>query len=289
MRISSGRRSFAMTEQRVAVITGGSGFIGRHLVRHLEDAGWEVRAPARAQWDLGRPLGPLLDGADVVVHGASVPYDQPRASELNRMGTRLILGEVRGRTRVRLVFLSSLSARSGATSQYGNDKFELQSLLAGPSELAIRPGLVLGDAGLFDRIRRIVARGGIVPLVGGGQMVQTVHVDDLVAAIVVAIDRELDGVIAVAESRPVTFRALLVEAARQMDVRVRFAPVPFWAVDAGLRTARALRLRLPVSSENLSGLRSLQPEDVAADESRLGIPIRDYRASLAAIIGKTSR
>jgi nucleoside-diphosphate-sugar epimerase len=274
--------------RRVAVVTGGSGFIGRHLVRQLEETGWDVRAPSRAQWELGRPLGPLLDGADVVIHGAFVPYDQPNASELNRVGTRLILGEVRGRGSVRFVFLSSISARAGTPSRYGRDKFELQSVLAGPSELAVRPGLVLGDAGLFDRIRGLVGRGGIVPLVGGGRTLQTVHIDDLVAAIGIAVDRKLDGVLTIAESQPVTFRALLLEAARQMGVRVRLVPVPFWAVDAGLRIARVLRVRLPVSSDNLSGLRALQPEDVTADTARLEMPIRDYRASLAAIIGRRS-
>ncbi len=269
------------------VITGGSGFIGHHLVQHFTDAGWEVRAPSRPSWALGAPLGDLAADADVVLHGALVGYDRPDAHEANVGGSEALIREFRDRGHGRFIFISSIAATPDAPSRYGRDKFAIQSTLTGPNELAIRPGLVLGEAGLFERVRRLVSRAPIVPLVGGRQRFQTVYVGDLVAAIDAAVELGVSGVVTVAEPEPVEFRALLGEAARLMGRRVRFIPIPFWAVDAALRTAGLLHLRMPVSSDNLAGLRGVRPESVAADLQRLGVTARDYRASLAAILGQS--
>ncbi len=274
-----------MTDGRVMVVTGATGFIGRHLVKRFTAAGWKVRSLARPTWELGRPLGAALDGADVVVHAALASYAAPDAHQRNVEGSRLLVEEIRDHPPTRLVFLSSISARHDALSVYGRDKFELESLLRGPRELVVRPGLVLGDGGLFHRIRSIVARRPVVPLVGGGQqLIQTVHIDDLIAAISAAIREGRSGTLTVAEPTPVRFRELLAECAQQMHRRVLFIPVPAPVVALVLVSAERLRIRLPVSRDNLVGL---QTTVVAKTDDIPGVDIRDYRSSLASLITTT--
>lgn len=286
-----------MPERHVVVITGANGFIGTNLVSRFNAAGWDVRAmvhrdPVSAlagvayhSWSLADPLGPqILDGAECVVHGAFVKYDDPAASDLNILGSRRLLAECRAAGVGRTVFLSSMSARPAAISQYGHDKFLLQSDFGGPRELVVRAGLVLGDGGLFHGLRRAIARGRVIPLVGGGrQRIQTVHVDDLAAAIQAGIRLQLSGTVTVAERQPILFKELLAETARLLRVRAIFIPVPYQAFDLALRVARLLRVQLPVSRDNLLGLRGLQTQDVSPDLDRLGVDVRDYRASLRSI------
>jgi nucleoside-diphosphate-sugar epimerase len=285
-----------VVEAPVIVITGANGFIGGHLVRHFDEAGWTVRALVHRlpglqrpgveyrMWQLGDPLGTALDGVDALIHAASVPYDRPDASRTNVEASAQLLAESREAGVGRVIFLSSMSARPGAVSQYGRDKLLIARQFDRPTELVVRPGLVLGDGGLFDRLRRFVERRRVVPLVGGGrQLFQTVFVDDLTSAITVALEDGLHGSITVAEREPVEFRELLAEIARQSGSRVRFVPVPYRPVAWTMRVAGAVGLRLPVSSDNLLGLRALVTEDVNADLERLGIEIRDYRATLRAI------
>lgn len=282
---------------RTVVITGANGFIGRHLVRHFDEAGWSVRAlvhrlPGSERpgveyraWQLGDPLGTALDGADALIHAAFVPYDRRDASGTNVEGSAQLLAESREAGIGRLIFLSSMSARPGAVSRYGQDKLLIARQFDRPTELVVRPGLVLGDGGLFDRLRRFVEGRRVVPLVGGGhQLFQTVFVEDLASAIVAALERGLDGSVTIAEREPVEFRELLAEIARQSRVRVRFIPVPYRPVAWTMRVAGAVGLRLPVSSDNLLGLRALATDDVSADLERVGVEIRDYRATLRAIL-----
>lgn len=286
-----------MAEPRLVVITGANGFIGSHLVGRFVADGWAVRAlvqriPDRPvvgvdyrTWHLADPARTeLLAGADCLIHCAFAPYDRPDATELNVEGSRRLLETARAAGVGRTIFLSSIAARAGAPSRYGRDKFVIQALFDGPRELVIRPGLVLGHGGLFERIRRFVARRRVVPLVGGGQRFQTVHVDDLGAAIDIGIERGLSGIVTVAEPEPVAFGELLRETVRQMGVNVRFVPVPYAAVALAMRVARAVHIRLPVSADNLEGLRVVQPEDVRDDLARLGLTVRDYRASLRALM-----
>lgn len=292
-----------MAERPIVVVTGANGFIGAHLVRRFSSDGWDVRAlvhrePSHRlpgvlyhQWTLADPIDRgLLEGADCVIHGAFVKYDQRSASHLNIVGSERLLAECRAVGVGRIVFLSSMSARRDSPSQYGRDKFRVQETLDGPRALVVRPGLVLGDGGLFHSLQRFVSGRPLVPLVGGGQqLIQTVHIDDLTAAIQAGVRLALAGSVTVAEREPVPFRELIAETARLLGVHVVFVPVPYRAVDLAMRMARLLRVRLPVSPDNLLGLRGLEAQDVGPDLQRLGVDVRDYRASLRAILSGTSQ
>ena len=230
-----------MADRPVVVITGANGFIGERLVAGFDRAGWDVRAlvhrmpesPAPgatyAEWRLTETATPSLSGAALLVHAASVRYDDPAASRLNLEGSERLVTEARAAGVARLTFISSMSARDGAPSQYGKDKFEISGMFDGPSDLVVRPGLVLGDGGLFGRLRRFVTRRRIVPLVGGGrQRFQTVHVDDLVGRHGRGgLERELAGTLTIAEREPVEFRVLLAEvgATARCPSAVRPGPV----------------------------------------------------------------
>jgi len=281
----------------VVVVTGANGFIGRNLVAAFVDRGWTVRALVRqapsttlpgvefVHWELGKPAGTALSGAWRLVHAAAVPYNRADASQLNVVGTRHLLGEARESGVAGSVFLSSMSAHARASSAYGRDKRCIAAMFDGPEDFVVRPGLVLGEGGLFGRILGYVTRRPIVPLIGGGhQQFQTVFVEDLAEAIALAISIGLTGTVTVAEPIPVRFGTLLKELATMLGKRRLFVPIPYAPTALAIRAAARMKIALPVSSDNLFGLRELETFDVAADLARLGIEVRDYRASLRTIL-----
>jgi NADH dehydrogenase len=163
---------------------------------------------------------------------------------------------------------------------YGRTKHAAEELCDLERDLVLRPGLVLAreGGGLFGRMRDMVARLPAIPVFGGGaQVLQTVHADDLCQALLGALERERTGVLTVAEREGPTYRELLVEIAQRLGRRPVLVPVPFGPALVALRAAESLGLRLPVSSENLLGLRELRGVDV-------DVEARSFRASLDDVI-----
>ncbi|MBC8099723.1 MAG: NAD-dependent epimerase/dehydratase family protein, partial [Armatimonadetes bacterium] len=124
-----------------AFVTGGTGFVGSHLVQALVAAGHDVRVLHRANSKLsalaGIPyeaaIGDILDadalrsaceGCDWVFHAAAIAdywrADQARMFEANVEGTRLILQAAQAAGVARVMFTSSAAAvglrRNGALS-----------------------------------------------------------------------------------------------------------------------------------------------------------------------------
>ena len=128
-------------------VTGGTGFIGGHLVRKLHERGDEVRALVRtpskgaALQDLGCELipGSLADadairagmkGCDAVVHGAAVyevgiPEDEHRAMyEANVVGTETVLRAALAAKVPRVVYISTVGAFGNTKGQVVDESYE---------------------------------------------------------------------------------------------------------------------------------------------------------------------
>lgn len=185
----------------VLAITGGTGFVGRHLIDQALAAGHRVRAltrrvqPARpgVTWvegalDGADSLAQLVTGADVVIHVAGVVNAADRAGFAagNIAGTAAILAATRGAGVRRFVHVSSLSAREPALSAYGWSKAEAERLVedCGLAWSIVRPTGVYGpgDTEMRDVFR--AARWGIALLPPRGR-VSLIAVEDLARLLLV--------------------------------------------------------------------------------------------------------
>ncbi|MBI1189786.1 MAG: NAD-dependent epimerase/dehydratase family protein [Tepidisphaera sp.] len=282
----------------IMVITGATGLLGRALCGVFARDGWHVRALCRdAGAKFNHPgvsvhacdLPERIDagafaGARVVIHAAYSMRSTSRAADeqVNLRGSRRVLELAREAGVHRFVFVSTTSAHPRAQGFYGQSKYMLEQELDPSRDLIVRPGLILDSkAGLFVRMLKTVRSTGLAPMFGGGrQVIQTVHIDDLTAAFARAIEMDLTGTLVVCEHRGLEMRDLFREMGRRLGRPVRIVPLPFAPVLLMLRAAEALGLRLPVSSENLLGLRSLERVDSRLSLERLGLQVRDAGQSL---------
>ena len=186
-----------MSTAPILAITGGTGFIGQHLLRHAAAHGFQVRALARVpqharpgvvwiEGSLGDPesLARLVSRADAVIHVAGVINAATRGDfeTGNVAGTLALVEAARVEGVRRFVHVSSLAAREPHLSAYGWSKAKSEAVVSSaPLDWTIvRPPAVygVGDREMLELFR--MARRGLVALPPAGRM-SVIAADDLAA------------------------------------------------------------------------------------------------------------
>ena len=246
-------------------VTGGTGFVGSHVVRALAARGHApvclVRDPGKAaaafagaspdlvrgDLDDGAALARGSAGADAVVHVAGLTAARTRTElfAVNVEGTRAVTVAAAAAGVRRFVHVSSLSAAgpvaNGVVPTTGDEALPVsdygRSKLAGEEPVRalaipwtiLRPPAVYGPRDVeFLRIFRIVRR-GVTPIFGAGaQRLSLVFAPDLAEAIARCLDGAVpSGRVFYPAHRDVTTSRALVEAiARALGVPSRIVPVP---------------------------------------------------------------
>ena len=189
---------------RTLAVTGGTGFVGAHLLRMARAQGFELRALTRGwkppeeglDWiegALDRPesLAKLCAGADAVIHIAGLINAASRAGfeAVNVAGTAAMIDAARKAGSRRFIHISSLAAREPELSDYGWSKAKSERLVAasGLDWTIIRPPAVYGpgDRETFELFK--MARRGIVALPPKGRF-SVIHVEDLCRLVLAVID-----------------------------------------------------------------------------------------------------
>jgi nucleoside-diphosphate-sugar epimerase len=262
------------------VVTGASGFVGGALTAHLARSGFVVRALSRAgagpeipgvtplQYELdATPPTAALDGAHAVIHAAFTDRDRAQGVDPNVTGALAVLAAARA-AGAKPIFLSSFSAHPDALSSYGRSKLAIERLWNQPGEAIIRLGLVVGNGGVFARMRESARGRSLLPVPGAGKPVQLIGVDDACRAIEHVVRDDLAGTFRVATAGPVPMRALY-RALAGPDARL--VPVPLTPLYLAARAARRVGIALPFTTDNVAGLMRMRAQPVDEDLARLGI------------------
>jgi nucleoside-diphosphate-sugar epimerase len=279
--------------QRVA-ITGATGFLGHALVQHFVSRGDHVialvrKVPAHAIQGVDYILFDLSNGhcavehieADVLIHTAFVAITtSANAYDENTRGTIALLKLFPSRTKK--IFISSISADEKSTAVYGKQKAALEKVFLEHEGAAVRPGLILGNGGMFASMRDYLKKKSNIPLFNGGtQPVQTVYVQDLVHAIDKLISNDHKGVFTFCEHEPVHYKEFYAEMCRQLGVTPRFISIPFWVADCMVACAKVVGITLPINKDNLQGLKLMRARHSKDDIHRIGVTPGDYKSNLA--------
>jgi uncharacterized protein YbjT (DUF2867 family) len=244
-----------MRSRRTAVL-GGSGFIGRYVVKRLAARGDTVPVGCRnlAEANFLRPMGPVgeveilkieiddqtllpafLAGNDALVNCAGILRESgPQTFErVHHIGPAMLARFTREAGVERFVHISAIGADSRSSSAYARTKAAGEYAVrdAFPTVTILRPSVVFGpEDQFFNRFAAMATISPVMPLIGSGKTrFQPVYVGDVADAVIKCLDDpttagrtyELGG------PKTYTFRELLELLMREIRRKRWFIDLPF--------------------------------------------------------------
>ena len=247
----------ATTNERTVAVFGGTGFLGRRVVRHLRRCGLSVRSASRHP-DWGKELfaldDPHLQSVEADIHDEQsvarvlagaygavnaislyVEHGTETFHSLHVECAQRLATQARQAGVERLVHVSGIGADVASPSRYVRKRGEgeLAVRAAFADALLIRPAVMFGpDDSFLTTIITLLERLPIYPMFGRGlTRLQPAYVDDVAEAITRALQRT--------EKHPITFECgcprvysyeeLLKAAAHEAGLKPKLIPIPFAA------------------------------------------------------------
>src|SRR5713101_8161455 len=199
----------AIPLETLVTVFGGSGFLGRHVVRALAKLGYRVRVAVRRPELAGylQPLGRVgqihavqanlrypasveaaARDADVVINLVGILFERGRQSfdAVQAFGAEAV-ALAAAAYGARLIHVSALGAADYARSKAIGEKLVLAAV---PSAVILRPSVVFGpEDDFFNKFAAIARFAPALPLIGGGHtLFQPVFAGDVASAVAAAIE-----------------------------------------------------------------------------------------------------
>jgi uncharacterized protein YbjT (DUF2867 family) len=282
------------------LVTGGSGFVGGHVVHELRGRDLAVRCLVRdarkasklAAWGCELVEGDMTDaaslrraveGVDAVVH--LVAIRQGRASDFQRImvdGTRDLLAAARDAGAGRFVHMSALgtSEETKDLVPYYGAKWQMEELVraSGISYVIFRPSFAFArDGGILPTFAKLARLSPVTPITGSGkQRIQPIWADDVATYFADAVAREdvIGKTYELGGPDAVTWDEFWARLKRALGVRRPSLHVPMRLMRANALVTERLPGNIPLTRDLLKMLE--HGDNVVTDDDA----VRTFQVSL---------
>ena len=247
---------FAAPGDRLATVFGGSGFLGRYIVRAFAQAGWRVRAavrrpdlagflrtygvagqvePVQANVRYPASIEAAVEGAEIVVNASGVQREAGRQSfdAVHALGSSAIGGAAKAAGARALVHISGLGADAASHNAYIASKGRGEEAVraAFPGATILRPSVVFGpEDAFFNRFAELARLLPVLPTFAEGTAkLQPVYVADIALAAAKALNGDLRPATTYELGGPetMTLTEAMALALRIAERRRKIAPLPY--------------------------------------------------------------
>ena len=246
-----------LATEGIATVFGGSGFLGRYVVRALAKRGWRIRAgsrrpdlanylqtmgrvgqivPVQANVRYPASLAAALRNADVAVNLVGILSESGRQNfeAVHVFGARAAARAAKEAGVRRFVHVSAIGADPYADSVYARTKGRAEDMVREifPDAVILRPSILFGpEDNFFNRFAALARVAPALPLIGGGHtLFQPAYVGDVAEAVALAADGRArpDGAYELGGPEEKTFREILEYVCAVTGRKRWLVPIPFW-------------------------------------------------------------
>lgn len=282
-----------MNRQHIISVVGGTGFLGRYVVRQLAREGYCIQiisrdpnkaAALKPSGDVGQivpiagdihdvaPLHEVLGRSYAIINLTGILYERGRQNftALHAQGPEKLAQAAAALDVSRFIHVSSLGVDKAMGSHYARSKAlgEKAVLAAFPSATILRPGVIFGaEDNFFNQFAHMATLAPALPLIGGGRTrFQPVYVGDVAKAVVACLKNpESQGQIyELGGPQIYSFKEIIEYILRVTGRKRPLVKVPF-SVATGMGTVAEI---LPVPPLTRDQVRLLKHDNVVSPNAK---------------------
>ena len=307
-----------MTKGLITVF-GGSGFLGKYVIRELVKEGWRVRVPVRrphtaqelkvignvgqvqlvqANLRFEKSVQRAVAGSDAVINLVALLFEEGKQSfeSLHVRGAEMLAKAAAAEGVSNFVQVSAIGADAQSDSDYSRTKAEGEQAVRDAIPMAdiMRPSIIFGaEDQFFNRFAAMAQLAPALPLLGGGTTkFQPVYVGDVAQAIAKVASQGTSGkTYELGGPRTYSFKELMQFMLETIDRKRILAPVPWFAANmmgfAGEISGMAPFVKPFLTRDQV---KNLKIDNVVADDALsfadLGIRLETIEAIVPTYLGR---
>jgi NADH dehydrogenase len=278
--------------EKIVTLIGGSGFVGRHIVRSLAKRGYRIRVACRRPdlaghvQPLGTPgqimpiqanvrypasLAAACDGAYAVINltGVLVNAGTQSFEAVHVFGAEASAKAARAAKAAIFIQMSAIGADANSSSAYARSKAEgeARARSAFPGAIILRPSIVFGpEDNFFNQFAGMSRFAPALPLIGGGSTkFAPVFVGDVAQAVATLVDRGVASgkTIELGGPEVFTFKQLLEFTLDTIGRNRLLLPIP-WSISSLLGTVLGFLPGSPLTADQVESLKTDNVVDALA-------------------------
>lgn len=290
----------------MALVTGGTGFVGRNLVAELSRRGQKLRLLVRATSSLPQTNAPDIETAvgdvtqpqslpqalsevDTVIHLAAIIREQRGATfhKVNYLGTKDLMAAAKAEGVRRFLYMSNVGAGPNPAFPFLRSKWQAEEEVkaSGLAYTIFRSSVIFGQGDEFiSTLARLIKTMPLVPVIGSGKVrFQPVWVKDVVACIAAALDdpATVGQTIPLGGPEHLTYEAMLDTIMTVLGMKRPKVHVPTGLMRPIVWLMERLLSHPPVTSAQLAMLRMDNIAELDAIEKRFGFTPTSLREGIA--------
>lgn len=268
-------------------IVGINSFIGSCFAKYLKERNIEIFGSSRSS-EPNEELKPfvssyfqlylndefdskIFSNIDVIIYCAHSHKNKDNI-KLNIDGTKKWYYAARKESVDKHFFLTSYSAKENSLSEYALIKYELETFFLKEKQFVIRPGLVLGNGGLFLRMKKMIKSYPFLPLLDGGNYkVPIISIWALCEILYNIIKNPKSMTYNIFQKKMVTMKELFQEIRWQLHSKCFFVPIDSILPLIFLKSLEFFKIPFSIKSSNIIALKENQELSVKSSLDEIKI------------------